>query len=317
MSDATIADKAKRAYKRSRKCLRHRDFDGASRAIGEVLALDPAYPNAHNFAGWILLELPSPTPAQLERAVDHFREAMRAALHDAMPALNLGSALVALGREDEAIALMDSLVAEGRFKVEALNWLGWHWGFRKGDVDRGLDLLEQATRAGAWKSRPWVNLGDLHRQCGQLGEACFAYKVALTCSDVADERTLKQRIVDLEKDMRRRGEEPPVVIRLMSGELAGPELVGIACACRDGRYEDAVTALGRLPVCDLVDAIGIAHSGAQAAQAAGKFASARQLMEFAIRGYEIYASSASSGAEGLGRMAAVEEMREVLASWGG
>lgn len=318
--EETTGEKAKQAYRRSRKCLHHNDFDGASQAMGEVLALDPAYPNAENFAGWILLGLPRPTQAQLERALAHFHEAMRLDPYAPAPALNVGEALVALGRESEAIAWMESRVAEDRFKPEALNWLGWYWAFRKADEDRGLDLLQQATRAGPWKARAWVNLGTLEQRRGARSEACRAFRIALSCSDVADATDvpdLERRVVELEKEMQRLGEEPPIVIRLMNGELAGPELIAIEKACRDARYDDAVAALGNLQAYDLVDAIGIAYAGAKAAQAAGQYAAARRLMELAIRGYELYASSASSGAEGLGRMAAVKEMREELARWGG
>lgn len=315
--EPTTAEKAKQAYRRSRKCLHHADFDGASQAIGEVLALDPAYPNAENFAGWILLERPMPTQVQLERALAHFHEALRLEPHAVAPTLNVGGTLVALGRGSEAIAWMESLVAGDRFKPEALNWLGWYWAFRKGDEERGLDLLQQATRAGPWKARAWVNLGTLEQQRGARSEACRAFRTALSCRDVADVSDLERRVVELEKEMQWLGEEPPIVIRLMNGELAGPELIAIEKACRDARYDDAIAALGNLQAYDLVDAIGIAYPGAKAAQAAGQFAVARRLMELAIRGYELYASSASSGAEGLGRMAAVEQMREELARWGG
>ncbi len=319
-TEETVEEKAEAAYRQSRRRFRRNDFDGAFQAIREVLELAPAYPNGQNFAGWILLNLPAPTPAQLERAEAHFREAMRVNPYDAVPALNLGRALVALGREQEAIALAESLIADNRFKVDALTWLGWHWAFRKGDVDRGLELLVQATQAGPWKARAWVSLGELQQQRGARSEACFAYTVALSCSDigdVADDKALKTKLREIEKDMQRRGEKPPIVIRLMDGRIAGPELVAIERACREARYDDAVAALGNLRDYDLVDTIGIALSGARAAQAAGRFASARQLLQLAITGYEMYASSASSGAEGLARMAEVKEMRALLASWGG
>ena len=129
-AEETSAEKAKQAYGRSRKCLHHDDFDGASQAIGEALALDPAYPNAENLAGWILLKLPRPTQVQLERALAHFHEAVRLEPHAPAPVLNVGEALVALGREVEAIVWMESLIARDQFKPEALNWLGWHWAFR-------------------------------------------------------------------------------------------------------------------------------------------------------------------------------------------
>lgn len=314
--EETTREKAKRVYAQSRKRFRHDDFDGAFQAIAEVLELDPGYPNAQNFAGWILLHLPHPTRAQLERALGHFREAMHVGPRDAVPALNAGEALVALGREDEAIALMESLTPDKHFKASALNWLGAYWALRKGDEDRGLELFEQATQAKRWSAKAWVNLGILKQRRGARSEACFAYQVALCCRDVDDKPALERKVAELESEMRQCGEEPPIVIRLMNGEIAGPGIVAIERDIRAGRYEDAIAAFESLSVPELVDAMYVAEAGAEAAYAGGHFAAARHLMEIAIGAYEVFASSASSGAEGLGRMAEIRRMREQLDGWG-
>ncbi len=312
------ARRAAAAYKRSRRALKSGDFDAALAAVREALELEPASPYGHNLAGWVLLQRPNPTEAELEQAVGYFRAAIELDPRDVVPTVNLANALIAQGRDGEAIAMMESHVATHSFAADALNWLGWYWGFRRGETDRAIELLEQAVRIRPWKALPWVNLGTLRKQNGAYEDAYVAYQIALTCSDLEDEQPVEDSARALEEQMIERGEEPPIVIRNELGELLGPELVAVARACRAGRFDDAIAALERLGSENgnyLVDAIGIAHDGARAARQQGAMIQARRLLELVIRGYELYASGATSGAEGLGRMHDVERMRQLLADW--
>lgn len=306
------------AYKRARRALKRGSFDDASAAVQQALELDPKSSYGHNLAGWILLKQPHPTAGDLAQAESSFRAAIELAPGDVVPVLNLADTLVAQGRDDDAIAMMESHAAGHSFRAEALNWLGWYWGFRRGDADRAIALFDRAIQASRWKSLPWMNLAILRKQRGEHREAYIAYQIALTCSDLEDKASVEASARELEQELVARGEELPIVIRNQFGELLGPELVAVARACRAGRFDEAAAALEQLGNENgnyLVDAIGIAHDGAKAAHQQGALLQARRLLELVIRGYELYASGATSGAEGLGRMHDVERMRKLLAEW--
>jgi hypothetical protein len=77
----------------------------------------------------------------------------------------------------------------------------------------------------------------------------------------------------------------------------------------------ALEALKRADPVKLVDAIGYASRGAELARKAGRRREAIALLRLVLHGYEIYASWASSGSEGLGRMVDVDRVRDRLAGW--
>jgi len=104
----------------------------------------------------------------------------------------------------------------------------------------------------------------------------------------------------------------------MDGKPLGLELVAASKACGEQRYEDALAILEKVTATDhvaLVEAIGIAEHGANAAHARGQRDVARSLLALALQGYQAFASWATSGAEGMGRMHDVERVRKQLASW--
>jgi tetratricopeptide (TPR) repeat protein len=305
-------------YEHSRALLKKGDFDGALAAARETITLDPRYPNAHSFAGWILLQRPERSAADLEAAIGYFRTARELAPWDGVPLVNLSEALVAAGRADEAIVTMERALAEGALAAYAHNWLGCHFGFQRADVDRALSHLRAATRAKPWWSVPWVNLAALLESRGALVDAYVANEMAQSCSDLADKKQARKRSRELEAELQRAGQEVPLVMRGESGELLGPEFTSIGRACREGRFDEAIAALLALERTDigrLVDATGIAERGALAAHAEGKLEQAHRLLEAALRGYRAYASWSTSGAEGTARMVDVERVQRLLASW--
>src|SRR5512143_461286 len=116
---------AQERYERSRALFKRGEHAAALAAVREAIALDPAMSEAHNFAGWILLELPSRTAADLGEAIAAFREAYRLAPADPVVFMNLCNALVAADRPHEAIELAERQVQTN--EAEAHNWLGWYF----------------------------------------------------------------------------------------------------------------------------------------------------------------------------------------------
>ncbi len=305
------------AYERARQRWKGGDLDGALAAAREVIALDPAYPNAQNFAGWLLLQRPSPSETEREAAIAHLREAHHQAPHDAVPRANLCDALVGAGREAEAVALLEAELAAGVLAAEARNWLGWR-ALARGDGEAALAHLGEATRLRPTWGVPWLNLAALFERAGAEAHAYVAYEVSLTCSEPADKQLARRRTRELAAALEARGEEVPIVLLREDGTLLGPELVALERAARRGAWDevaDGLAALGQASAANLVDAIGIAERAGEAAQAAGHLEAAGRLLSLALRGYEIYASWSTSGGEGTARMADVLRLRARLASW--
>lgn len=102
------------------------------------------------------------------------------------------------------------------------------------------------------------------------------------------------------------------------GEPLADDVIEIERLVRAERWDDAVAALRALAMTDsnkLIDAIGYASRGAERARAARHRDAAYALQEIVIQAYVVWASGASSGAEGMGRMGDVERERARLREW--
>ena len=67
-------------------------------ASSEVLS--PSCPNAHNFAGFVLLRAASGSPDRLTRALDHFEAELAMTPDDAVPLVNLADTLLPRARTE-------------------------------------------------------------------------------------------------------------------------------------------------------------------------------------------------------------------------
>jgi tetratricopeptide (TPR) repeat protein len=101
------------------------------------------------------------------------------------------------------------------------------------------------------------------------------------------------------------------------GQPLADAVIEIERRIRAERWDDAVAALQALRADpnNFIDAIGFASHGAELARQAGQREVAIELQRLVVEAYVIYASGASSGAEGMGRMADVERERARLREW--
>lgn len=101
------------------------------------------------------------------------------------------------------------------------------------------------------------------------------------------------------------------------GQPFADEVIEIERRIRAERWDDAVSALQALRADPnkFIDAIGFASRGAELARSAGHLWPAIQLQRLVVDAYVIYASSSTSGAEGMGRMADVNRERARLREW--
>src|SRR6185295_6061277 len=128
---------------------READASPAIAALVDALdAFDAAFsdePGRNHRAGWQLLSRPGHSRADLESAVACFRRSIEREPELPQAAANLGTALVELDREADAIAALERLATgNGALAATAHNWLGWRITDR--DRDRALVHLREATR---------------------------------------------------------------------------------------------------------------------------------------------------------------------------
>jgi uncharacterized protein YqcC (DUF446 family) len=201
--DALFEPTAPREYARALAELEKGDHDAALAAVLEALAADPALPNGENLAGWILMSRPVP---DLDSAIEHLR---RGSGRDAAAIANLGDALRAANRPDDAVAELEALAAAGH--AEAHNWLGWFFTAVRIDLVRAEAHLLEATRLRPTWGVAWQNLAKALDAAGDVTRACAAFGTAIGCGDArdSDDAFARDRRVQLELVLRGRGEQPP------------------------------------------------------------------------------------------------------------
>jgi len=173
------------SYARSRAAFERGDHRAALDAIRAVLKIDPRFPNAQNYAGWILLHWPTRTQVELDGAIAHFREAMSVAPRDDAPLANLCDALVLAGREAEAIAeaqrQTDGASTEGFHAAGAHNWLGWRALSHPDTIDAAIEHFRSALRHRFGWGIARSNLGKALEMKGLPDEAYAEHQRALDC----------------------------------------------------------------------------------------------------------------------------------------
>jgi tetratricopeptide (TPR) repeat protein len=120
-------------------------------------------------AGLAALELGDP-----DRAVRHFGQLAQLRPNDLEIRADLAKALLAAGRDDEALALAQSASHPALARIEA--WVR---------QQRGEDRLAVAAYARVLQAEPedagsWNNLGNIHAKAGNLDQAIGAFELAIT-----------------------------------------------------------------------------------------------------------------------------------------
>jgi uncharacterized protein YqcC (DUF446 family) len=168
----------------------HPDPDAMLHALRELDALfEPMTAAGHKNAGWILWHRPSPTPAELDEAIAHFRAAMELAPDDHEPLANLCSTLLDAGREAEAFAEAEratAITGNGNRTAGAHNWLGWRLMNDSATLDRAITHLRDACRYRPFWGVARANLGKALELAHRNEEAYEEHAAALACKDDYD-----------------------------------------------------------------------------------------------------------------------------------
>jgi tetratricopeptide (TPR) repeat protein len=150
----------------------------------------------HNQAGWALLSSPERTAADLEQAIAHFRAAIEASPDDSVPLTNLCDALVAAGRDADAIAEAErsaALTEHWNRVAGAHNWLGWRLMNSPETLERAIEHLQLAIRRWRWGVAR-ANLGKALELAHRADEAYEHLAFALDCDDELDRAFCHERL---------------------------------------------------------------------------------------------------------------------------
>src|SRR5262249_9790099 len=131
-------------------------------ALAELLRaveIDPRYPNAQNYAGWILTKFFPNDPEAMARGIRLLEGARALSPEDTKPLYNLGDALVATGRADRAMEVVAEALRQSPSWPEAHNYAGWLQAIAADDLARGIAHLEQAISLRPWYGDAHFNLG--------------------------------------------------------------------------------------------------------------------------------------------------------------
>lgn len=162
-------ESAKVLYDRAHSLQAEGRWDEAIAAAERSVALDDAYPNAHNYAGWLLWKKPGADAALLERALAHFARAVELTPAETAPAANHADVLLALGRIDEAFAWMETRTHDPASAPSAHNWIGY-WRLQRGEADAALEHLRAAVRLRPTWGVPRINLAEVLERTKQGDE---------------------------------------------------------------------------------------------------------------------------------------------------
>ncbi len=154
---------------------RHRagDFARVERLCAEILAADPAHPDALHLAA-----IAAARRGDAEAAVAHARRSLQARPDHAGTLNTLGNALEASGRLEQAEQALRAALARGNAPADA------HYNLarvleRRGRQDEALAAVQHAIRARPRHAEAHNQLGKLRYQRGELAEAIAAHRRAI------------------------------------------------------------------------------------------------------------------------------------------
>ena len=152
---------------------RLRDVDGATKAYGEAIRLNPDFLEAHRNLGRMCLENGRQDEAELA-----YSEAVRVAPMDVRAREDLGNAYLAAGKYDDAIAEFQAAIEIDPDSPLALNNLAGAMN-SLGKSDEAVGLFRRALELAPDDISVQANLGAALHGAGRADEAIEVYRKAL------------------------------------------------------------------------------------------------------------------------------------------
>lgn len=138
-------------------------------------ALDEGSAEVHFDLGTVYLCLSQPA-----KAVEEFRRAIQLKPDYTIAKNSLGAALMAAGRNDEAIPVLEELCenliyATPQFPLLNLGFIH----YTKKNYDKAISYYKRAVEAAPDFAQAWRGLGRVYFDTGRMTEACEAYEKAV------------------------------------------------------------------------------------------------------------------------------------------
>ena len=149
-----------------------------------ALELDPDNADARNALG-ILLHVSYRRPAE---AIEHYQKALEVRPNFSEAKTNLANVYLDQGQYDEAIKLYEQVLNDMLYATPfiAQGNLGWAY-YKKGDTAKALENIQAAVTLNPGFCLGFRNLGIIHEQSGNTGEACKQFSnYREKCPDEAD-----------------------------------------------------------------------------------------------------------------------------------
>jgi Flp pilus assembly protein TadD len=139
--------------------------------------VDLSLPNApfHRYNLGVLLA----EEGNLEAAVEEYRAARELHPEDPRIGLNLGSALLRLGREDEAIAALERVAALSPVYAERAQGMIGAWAVQQGDWDEAIARFRAVLRARPESEEGRLALGAAYLAAGRPEDAAEQFRLLL------------------------------------------------------------------------------------------------------------------------------------------
>jgi tetratricopeptide (TPR) repeat protein len=164
VSQLAIPENAQAEYDRAMARLEKREVDKAVEHLERAVKLAPRFSGAWNHLGTIAYQ--SKKYAEAER---HFRESLRHDPEAYAPLVNLGGALLSLGKSEESLPINQRAVEARPDDALAHSQLGQSY-FYLGRVDDAIKHLKQAKALDAAHfSHPQIVLAEIYARRGDLG----------------------------------------------------------------------------------------------------------------------------------------------------
>jgi tetratricopeptide (TPR) repeat protein len=196
---ALAADVAAPGYDRAWRFLQAGDLRNADRELASALRLSPGFYPAEAAAGYVDLARKDP-----KSALDRFDRALAGDARSASALDGRGRALVALGREAEAVAAFDAAVAADpslsdvrrqaevmKFRLDERNLASARDLTRAGKFDEAARAYRDAIASSPDSPFLYRELGGVERQNGDMPAALESFRKALSL-DPSDAASLAQ-----------------------------------------------------------------------------------------------------------------------------
>jgi len=153
----------------------------------------------------------------------------------------VGQAFLARGDVGNARKAFEESLNRKLEQPEALEYLAAIY-LASGDAVRGIALLELVAKFRPDEFRPWLAMGKVRQDMGELEEAAKAYGECLKRNPPAQEsKQARKGLVRALMDQNRTAEAAPVVAEALRNEAGDPDFLGMAAliAQSEGKPDEA------------------------------------------------------------------------------